>query len=277
MGIRGLAQLLENNAKASIGHHEMKDLFGRKVAIDASMSIYQFMIAVRTPVSGSGAAPAAMLTNEDGEVTSHLQGIFYRTIRMIENGVKPCYVFDGKPPQMKAGELKKRSERREEADEKLKTATEEGNQEEMDKFHRRLVKVTKEHSEESMRLLQLMGIPVVQAPGEAEAQCAALCKSGKVWATATEDMDALTFGSSVLLRHMTFSAARKVPIAEYQLQKVLEELQLSMEQFIDVCILSGCDYAETIKGIGGGRALQLIRKHGNIEGVLQAIDTEKYT
>jgi flap endonuclease-1 len=130
MGIKGLAQLLESNASACISQHEMSALFGRKVAIDASMSIYQFMIAVRTAAASGGpggaAAPAAMLTNEDGEVTSHLQGIFYRTIRMMENGVKPCYVFDGKPPKMKSEELAKRSERRQDAEEKLQTATEEG-------------------------------------------------------------------------------------------------------------------------------------------------------
>ncbi len=129
MGIKGLAQLLESNASACISQHEMSALFGRKVAIDASMSIYQFMIAVRTAAasgSGAAAAPAGMLTNEDGQVTSHLQGIFYRTIRMMENGVKPCYVFDGKPPKMKSEELAKRAERRLDAEEKLQTATEEG-------------------------------------------------------------------------------------------------------------------------------------------------------
>jgi 5'-3' exonuclease len=66
-----------------------------------------------------------------------------------------------------------------------------------------------------------------QAPCEAEAQCAAMVKAGKVYATATEDMDALTFGSSVLLRHMTFSEARKMPIQEFHLNKILEELELS--------------------------------------------------
>lgn len=99
----------------------------------------------------------------------------------------------------------------------------------MNKFSRRLVKVLPEHNEEVKKLLHLMGIPVVQATGEAEAQCAALAKAGKVWATATEDMDALTFGSPVLLRHMTFSAARKVPIAEFRLEKALEGLELDMD------------------------------------------------
>jgi flap endonuclease-1 len=246
MGIKGLAQLLETNAPSCIVKHEMNALFGRKVAIDASMSLYQFMVAVRTAGNASDrggmAAPAAMLMNEDGEVTSHLQGLFYRTIRMMENGVKPCYVFDGTPPKMKADELAKRSERRGEAQEKLEKATEEANVAEIDKANKRLVKVSPEHNAEAKKLLTLMGVPVVQAAGEAEAQCAALAKAGKVYATATEDMDALTFGSPVLLRHMTFSAARKLPIAEFQLDKALSELGITMDQvslgFSGILVLS---------------------------------------
>ncbi|VDK69319.1 unnamed protein product [Cylicostephanus goldi] len=182
----------------------MKSYFGRKVAIDASMCLYQFLIAVRQDGS--------QLQSESGETTSHLMGMFYRTIRMIDNGVKPCYVFDGKPPDMKSGELEKRSEKRAEAEKALTEAKERGDTEAVDKFERRLVKVTKEQNEDVKKLLRLMGVPIVEARGEAEAQCAALVKAKKVYGTATEDMDALTFGSDVLLRHMTFAEAKKMPI-----------------------------------------------------------------
>ena len=156
------------------------------------MCLYQFLIAVR--------ADCAQLTNTEGETTSHLMGTFYRTIRLLENGIKPVYVFDGKPPDMKSGELKKRTERREEAQKQLDKATEAGDAADMEKFNRRLVKVTKEHGNEAKELLKLMGVPFVDAPCEAEAQCAALVKAQKVYGVATEDMDALTFGSNVLLR-----------------------------------------------------------------------------
>jgi flap endonuclease-1 len=274
MGIKGLSMLLQTHAPAAVREVTMEDLFGRKVAMDASMSIYQFMVAVRT-ASGSGGAEA-MLMNEHGEVTSHLQGIFYRTIRMLENGLKPVFVFDGKPPTLKSDELQRRSTRREETSTQLEQATEEANQEDINKFSRRMVKVTKEHNEECRKLLQLMGIPVVQASGEAEAQCAALAKAGKVWATGTEDMDALTFGSPVLLRHLTFSAARKIPINEFHLDKALEGLGLTMDQFVDLCMLSGCDYLSPIRGIAGGKALQLLKKHGSLEKVLTNLDRKKY-
>lgn len=208
---------------------------GRKIAIDASMCLYQFLIAVR--------AEGAQLTSIDGETTSHLMGIFYRSIRLLENGIKPVYVFDGKPPEMKSGELAKRQEKREEAQKQLEKATEAGDADDMEKFNRRLVRVTKQHNAEAKELLKLMGIPYIDAPCEAEAQCAAMAKAGKVYATATEDMDALTFGTSILLRHLTFSEARKMPVQEFHYEKILAELEFTKEQ---VCILGTleCMYYE---------------------------------
>jgi len=269
MGILGLSKLIADVAPAAIKENEIKNFFGRKVAIDASMSLYQFLIAVRQD-------GGAMMTSEDGSTTSHLMGMFYRTIRMVENGIKPVYVFDGKPPTMKAGELEKRKEKRDEAQAALEKAKEDGNMEEVDKQNRRLVKVTTEHVNDVKILLKHMGIPFVSAPCEAEAQCAELVKGGKVFAAGTEDMDALTFGTTVLLRHLTFSEARKMPIKEFHLNSVLEGFELSQEQFIDLCILLGCDYVDKIKGIGPKKAIELVKKHKNIETILENIDKTKY-
>lgn len=232
------------------------------------MSLYQFLIAVR--------AEGAQLTDSNGETTSHLMGTFYRTIRLLENGIKPVYVFDGKPPDMKSGELTKRAERREEAQKALAKAQEAGDQAEMDKMNRRLVKVTKEHNQEAKDLLKLMGVPYIDAASEAEAQCSAMVKAGKVFGVATEDMDALTFGANILLRHMTFSEARKMPVQEIHYEKVLKGLELEPDEFIDLCILMGCDYCDTIRGIGPKRAFELIKKHKSIEEIVKNIDTKKY-
>ncbi|XP_047540114.1 flap endonuclease 1 [Vanessa atalanta] len=268
MGIIGLSKLIADIAPHAVKEMEIKNYFGRKVAIDASMSLYQFLIAVRSE--------GAQLTSVDGETTSHLMGTFYRTIRLVENGIKPVYVFDGKPPEMKSHQLNKRAERREEAEKELQKATEAGDSASIEKFNRRLVKVTKQHGEEARELLKLMGVPVVEAPCEAEAQCAALVKAGKVYAVATEDMDALTFGSNVLLRHLTFSEARKMPVQEFHLNQVLDGLELNHTEFIDLCILLGCDYCGSIRGIGPKRAIELIKQHRSIEQVLHNIDTNKY-
>lgn len=268
MGIHGLSKLLADQAPKAISEHAIGQMFGRKVAIDASMSIYQFLIAVRSEGS--------VLMNESGETTSHLLGMFYRTIRMLENGIKPVYVFDGKPPELKSNELKKRSEKRADATKDLAEAEEVGNVEQVDKFSRRLVKVTKQHNDECKKLLSLMGIPYVESPSEAEAQCASMARHGIVFAAGSEDMDTLTFGSPILLRHLTFSEARKMPISQMNLADALEGLELSMSQFIDLCILLGCDYCPSIKGIGPKKALSLIKEHKSIEGILQNLDSSKY-
>ncbi|KAI6182328.1 Flap endonuclease 1 [Aphelenchoides bicaudatus] len=268
MGIKDLSKVIGDHAPNAIRQDDIKAFFGRTVAVDASMSLYQFLIAVRQD--------GAQLMNAKGETTSHLNGMFYRSIRMMENGIKPVYVFDGKPPSMKSGELEKRTERRAEAQKELEDAIEKGDAEAAKKYERRLVKVTKEQNEQCKRLLRAMGIPVVDAPEEAESQCAELVRKKKVYGAATEDMDALTFGSNVLLRHLTFSEAKKMPIKEYSLERILKGFDMTMEQFIDMCILLGCDYCSTIKGIGPKKAFELISKHKTIENILENLDTEKF-
>ncbi|KAG7566947.1 hypothetical protein FFLO_01326 [Filobasidium floriforme] len=240
--------------------HDIKTLFGRKVAIDASMSIYQFLVAVRQK-------DGTMLMNENGDVTSHLMGFFFRTLRMVDHGIKPMYVFDGKPPDLKGGVLAKRFATRNAAAEAEAEAKEVGTTEDIDKLARRQVKPTRQHNEECRRLLGLMGIPFLIAPGEAEAQCAELARAGKVYAAGSEDMDTLTFNSPLLLRHLTFSEAKKAPISEINLKVVLEELDMTMERFIELCILLGCDYLEPAKGIGPKTALKLMREHGSLEAI----------
>jgi len=270
MGIKGLMKLINTNTPGAIKEKEMKSFFNRKIALDASMSLYQFLIAIRI---GEG---QTALTNDAGEVTSHLIGMFYRTLRMMDAGIKPAYVFDGKPPELKSGELDERRKKREENAKHLAEAKEEGNQDDINKFTRRGVHVNKQHNEEAKKLLRLMGVPVIEAPSEAEAQCAALTKAGKVYATATEDMDALTFGTNILLRNLTASKARKLPVLQIDLKIILEDLNLTMDQFIDVCILSGCDYTNSIRGIGPMKALAFIKKYKTIEKVIANIDTKKY-
>lgn len=269
MGIKGLTKLLADNAPKSMKEQKFESYFGRKIAIDASMSIYQFLIVV-------GRTGMETLTNEAGEVTSHLQGMFNRTIRLLEAGIKPVYVFDGAPPELKKQELAKRFSKRVDATEDLAEAVETGDKEGIEKFSKRTVKVTRQHNEDCKRLLRLMGVPVIEAPSEAEAECASLCKSGKVYAVASEDMDSLTFGAPRFLRHLMDPSSKKIPVMEFDIAKILEELELTMDQFIDLCILSGCDYCENIRGIGGLTALKLIRQHGSIENMLENISKERY-
>jgi flap endonuclease-1 len=149
---------------------------------------------------------------------------------MVDNGIKPLYVFDGAPPKLKSGELAKRTARKAEATEAHEEAKETGTAEDVEKFSRRTVRVTREHNEECKKLLKLMGIPYIDAPTEAEAQCAVLARAGKVYAAASEDMDTLCFEAPILLRHLTFSEQRKEPIQEIHLNRALEGLDMDRKQ-----------------------------------------------
>ncbi|KAL6514746.1 Elongation of fatty acids protein 2 [Orobanche gracilis] len=246
MGIKGLTKLLAENAPKALKEQKFKSYFGREIAIDASMSVYQFLIVL-------GRHGTQMLTNEAGEVTSHLQGMFSRTIRLLEAGIKPVYVFDGIPPDLKKQELANRILKRDDATNNLNKALKTGIMEDIEKYSKRTVKqfgftqATEQHYEDCKRLLRLMGVPVVEAPCEAEAQCSALCKADKVYAVASEDMDTLAFGAPLFLRHLMDSSSKKIPVMEFKLSKVLEEMNLTRDQFIDLCILSGCDYCDSIR------------------------------
>merc|ERR1712048_1142853 len=136
-------------------------------------------------------------------------------------------------------------------------------------------KVTREQNEQTKKLLRLMGLPVVDAPSEAEATCAALCRDGKVYGAATEDADCLTFGTKVLVRNLMAAESQKKTILEANLAVALEQLNVTMDQFIDFCILCGCDYCDTIKGVGPSTAIKLIIQHGSLEKVLEDTPPEK--
>lgn len=264
MGIKQLSKLIKENCKKAIIPRKPEYYSSSKIAIDASLALYQFLIAVRTDGSN--------LSYGDS-TTSHIIGMFYRTIKMVENGITPVYVFDGKAPAMKMIELQKREEKRLKA-EKL---SEGADKEELIKQEKRKVKVNGEHVDDCKRLFKLMGIPHITAPSESEAYCAFLCKKGLVKGVATEDMDALCFGTPLLLRNMNKSNTtnknrtgnKKLDVDEYNLNVILKELEITMDSFIDLCIMMGCDYCDTIKGIGYKRAYDFIKKHGSIEEIIK--------
>mmetsp|Transcript_41761 Transcript_41761/g.91081 ORF Transcript_41761/g.91081 Transcript_41761/m.91081 type:complete len:392 (-) Transcript_41761:228-1403(-) len=272
MGIKGLMKFLQDAAPKSVREMPGPQAYtGKLLAIDASMCLYQFLIMIRENRSGT----YTNLTNEEGQVTSHIIGMLTRTIRLMENGIKPVYVFDGKPPELKLGELDARRQKRTEATASLAAAMEAGDSEQILKATKGTVRVSKEQNEQTKTLLRLMGVPVVEAPSEAEATCAALCRDGKVYASATEDADCLTFGTKILVRNLMAAESQKKTILEVSLEHLLEQLNITMDQFIDFCILCGCDYCDTLKGVGPSTAIRLITQHGNLEQVLEKIDAEK--
>ncbi|CAI5778821.1 flap endonuclease 1-like isoform X2 [Podarcis lilfordi] len=236
MGIARLAELIREEAPDAVSSVQLEDYRGRVVAMDVSVAFYQFRTAM------------PKIINRHGENISSLRGLFYRTMNLLENGVKPVFVFDGKPPDLKERVLAKRAA--------------------VSGAKRKAPDPAALPRRDSERLLGYLGVPCVQAPAEAEATCAALVKSGRAWCTATEDMDALPFGSSRLLRHLN---TKNRDLEEISLPVVLQKLGLTQEQFVDLCILLGCDYCEKIRGLGPKKALPLLRQHGSIEQVLRSV------
>mgnify|MGYP005625416213 CR=1 FL=1 len=241
----------------------INELKGRIVAIDAFNTLYQFLTTIRQPDGTS-------LMDNQGRITSHLSGLFYRTINLLQEGIKPVFVFDGKPPELKRAELERRKEAKMVAQGKFGEAKESGNIEEMKKYSGRFVKITDEIVQESKDLLRALGVPVVQAPGEGEAEAAVLARSNKVWAAASQDYDSLLYGAPFLIRNLTLARKRKtasgiyvdVDIELIEFQQVLNQLELDKDQLICLAILVGTDYNPGgVKGLGQKRALEIVQKY----------------
>jgi flap endonuclease-1 len=187
----------------------------------------------------------------------------------MEKGVRPCWVFDGKPPEAKKRLLQERKKKKEKAVDDQREAQEAGDMDKVLKFAGMSVKVTSQMTNDAKELIRLLGLPVIEAPSEAEAQCSVMARSGKVYGAVTEDMDSLTFGCPILLRDFS---NKDEPVIEIKLEVALKGLGVSMDQFIDICILCGCDYTDNIEGIGPIKAHKLVIEHKDIEGVLRYVD-----
>ena len=190
MGIKGLFKFIKKYAPSAVNEITVSDLKNKTIGFDTSILIYQFVIAIRNQ--------GIDLTNNSGEITSHIHAIVMKTLSFLKKKINPVFVFDGKPPTIKY-----------------------------------------------------------------DSQCAYLSKNNIVDAIASEDMDLLTFGTKILLRNIN-----KKDIVEIKLENILLECEITQDQFIDLCILMGCDYCPTIDGIGMHTAYKLIKQHGTIENII---------
>jgi len=267
-----LRDLIPDKAKTTI--EDLRALRGKIVVIDGYNALYQFLAAIRQP-------DGTPLMDTRGRITSHLSGLFYRTINIMEAGIKPVYVFDGKPPELKAEEIKRRKKIREDAAKKYEEALKKGDLEAARKYAMMSARLTDEMVADAKKLLEAMGIPYVQAPAEGEAQAAYITKKGDAWASASQDYDSLLFGSPRLIRNLTITGRRKLPGKDVyieikpeviELLRLLEELKITREQLIDIAILVGTDYnPDGIKGIGVKKAYQLVRQYGSLEKIPKAL------
>jgi len=250
---------------------DLASLGGKSIAIDAYNALYQFLAIIRQP-------DGTPLKDRTGRITSHLSGLLYRTSNLVEMGIKVVYVFDGIPPTLKEVEIKRRARVKEEAVVKYEKALQEGRTEEARTYAQMTSKLKDYMTDDAKRLLNLMGIPWIQAPSEGEAQAAHLAKKRDTYFCASQDYDSLLFGAPQLVRNVTISGRRKLPrknvyievVPEIvELDKVLNELGITHEQLVDIGILVGTDFnPEGVKGIGPKTALQLIKEHGSLEKLL---------
>jgi len=246
----------------------LTELTNKKVAIDAFNWLYSFLAPIRL-------ADGSMLQDGQGLATSHLSGFFFRNIYLLENRIKPVYVFDGKPSQLKRETVTKRVEIREAARKKSEEAKDEGELEDAKKYAEAGTHVEQYMIEDCKRLFELMGIPYIEAPSEGEAQAAYLVNKNAVYTAVSQDYDCFLFGARSLLRNLTQQKVRRirgkdyhVEMEAYDLQTVLKHLGLSREQLVDLGILIGTDFNPGIKGVGQKTALKYIVEFSSIENIL---------
>ena len=258
---------------------KLEELSGKSVAIDAYNALYQFLAIIRQP-------DGTPLKDSTGRVTSHLSGLLYRTSNLLELGIKPIYVFDGAPPALKAVEIKRRMKVKEEALVQYERALSEGRTQEARVYAQATSHLKDYMTEDSKKLLNLMGVPWIQAPSEGEAQAAHLARQRRADYCASQDYDSLLFGAPKFVRNITISGRRKLPsknmyievIPEVvELELVLKECGITYEQLVDVGILIGTDFnPDGIKGLGPKTALKLVKEHGSLEQALPHVKNAEF-
>jgi flap endonuclease-1 len=260
---------------------QLEDISGWKLAVDGYNTLYQFLAIIRGIDGGH-------LKDSKGRVTSHISGLFYRNINLLELGMKLVYVFDGAPPEMKMEEIRRRSEQRREAKDQYLRALQSGDMVQARKYAEASTVLRRDMVADAKELLEAMGIPWVDAPSEGEAQASVMAVEGTVNAVASQDHDSIVFGAPVLIRNVTISGKRRLPgkgivinvVPErIQLSSVLTATGLTREQLVDFAILLGTDFnPDGFEGVGPATALKYLKKYGRLEEIkelrepLQSID-----
>lgn len=254
---------------------KLEDIAGWRLAVDGYNTLYQFLAIIRGLDGGH-------LKDSNGRVTSHISGLFYRNVNLLELGVKLVYVFDGRPPELKMDEIERRSARRREARDNYLKALQAGEMAEAKKYAEASTVLRRDMVQDAKVLLDAMGIPWVDAPSEGEAQASRMAAEGTVDAVASQDHDSLVFGAPVLLRNVTISGKRRLPAKgitinvqpeRIRLSAVLESTGLTREQLVDFAILLGTDFnPDGFEGVGPATALKYLRKYGSLEEIPELRD-----
>jgi len=255
---------------------KIEDLKGKTVAVDAFNTLYQFLSTVRQP-------DGTPLMDSKKRITSHLSGLFYRNVNLLSEGIKLVYVFDGKPPELKWKTHERRSGVRDVAKGKYEEAKSEEDIEGMRRYASQLVRLNDEMISESKELLEAMGIAVVQAPGEGEAEASYLARlRNKAYAVVSQDYDSLLFGAPILIQNLTLARKKKIVSGwieifpeMIELDRVLNLLEINLDQLICLGILVGTDYnPKGIPRIGQKKALQLVKQYRQPVLIFKAVEEQ---
>ncbi|MBW3004543.1 flap endonuclease-1 [Candidatus Woesearchaeota archaeon] len=257
----------------------LDDLKGRIVAVDSFNMLYQFLTTIRTP-------DGKPLTDSRGNVTSHLIGLFNRTTKFMSKGLKPVFVFDGEKPELKTAELEKRRKLKTEAKMKYKEAVAQKDLAAMKKYGGRFAYLTGDMVDQAKELVKALGLPVVQAPSEGEAQAAHIVRQNKAWAVVSQDFDSLVHGADRLVRNLSIAGRRKkVGALAYttikpefiDLAKNLNNMGIDQDKLIALAMLVGTDYNPAgIKGIGPKTAVKLVKEHEDFDDLFEAVKWDEH-
>ena len=253
----------------------LQELKGKKLAIDASPVIYQFLSSIRQP-------DGTPLMDNKGDVTSHIMGLSTRIPKLMEQGIKLAFVFDGKPPEAKFGESQIREQRKRKAEEKLKEAIKEEDTESIAKYKKQSIRITEDIVKESEEFVKALGLPTIRAPSEAEAQAAFMAEKGDVYAIVSQDHDSLLYNAPRMIKNITVSPKRKIKgmyVSVHpemiELKDVHKNMKINQDQLLALSILVGTDYNPGgVKRIGPKTALKLVQEHKSFEKVFANVEAE---
>ena len=268
MGIKNIIKLLKEKSY-EFKEKSISEYKNKWIVFDGNLLLYKFILAIRNSKGDD-------IINSKGKPVSHLHAIFFKVMNLIKNNIKPIFVFDGKPPDIKSHTLDERRKDKEIAKKKYEEIGDD-DPELKNKYYKKMFSLKWHQIEECIILLNLMGIPSIRAYGEADSQCVGfvLSKKHDVYGVASEDSDILAFGSPVLLKNFV---DKKNKIQEYRLNDMIEKLGLSNhKQYVELSILLGSDYIEeSIKKLSAKKALELLIKYENIENVIENIKDKYY-
>ena len=254
---------------------KIEELKNKILAVDASPIFYQFLSSIRQE-------DGTPLMDSKQRITSHLQGIISRVTNLMAQNIKLCFVFDGIAPILKIKEQEEREYRKQMAEKKFQEAKEEGDEELMLKYSKQSIRLSKEMTEESKELIQALGLPIIQAPSESDAQISFMNEKGDVWACVSSDADCLVHGAPRLVRNLTVSQRRRVVSGAYvnvspeviELKEVLDNLGINQDQLIVLAILVGTDYNVGVPRVGPKTALRLVKQYKNFDTLFKEVKAD---